>query len=165
MTRKEFENVFGSLTLNPEFMINMEKKLSAVPSSEITVTESENTASGVDRVDTVRRSRILNRIGAAAAGIAIVAGGVGIASRMTAAPDEQPSSHGFAVTESNTKPSYYVDSIYDINVAKHPNPLSLINENTMTATELNFVVSHALYKADYYSYYNIVPPNISPKNI
>lgn len=163
MTRKEFENVFESLSLTPDFMINMEKKLSAVHSSEITVTESENTASGVDRINTVRRSRIFSRIAAAAAGIAVMAGGVGIAARLSEAPDGQLSSHGFAVTESNTKSSYSVDSIYDINVAKHPNPLSLINENTMTATELNFVVTHALYKADYYSYYNIVPPKYIPE--
>lgn len=155
MTRKEFENVFESLSLTPDFMINMEKKLSAAPFSEADVSESENTASGVDRIDTVRRSRIFSRIGAAAAGIAIVAGGVGIAARMSATPDGQPSSHGFAVTEKENQSSDYI--INGIDVSTHPNPLTLINEAEMSDEQLETIVRCALGKADYYSYYYYVP--------
>ena len=155
MTRKEFENVFESLSLTPDFMINMERKLSAAPSTETDATESENTASGVDRIETVRRSRIFSRIGAAAAGIAIMAGGVGIAARMSEAPDKEPSSHGFAVTEKENHSSEYI--INGIDVLTHPNPLTLINEAEMSEEQLEKIVRCAISKAEYYSYYYFVP--------
>lgn len=160
MTRKEFDNVFESLSLTPDFMINMEKKLSSAPSSETAVIESDNTASGVERIETVRRGRILSRIGAAAAGIAIVAGGIGIAARMSEAPDKEPSSHGFAVSEKENQSTEYI--INGTDVFTHPNPLTLINEAEMSDKQLETIVRCALGKADYYSYYYYVPDTHIP---